>query len=93
MADGRRLAFEDSRKLGVTCKATLRKKKRITMNHQSLQGRKFQRRPFFSLTFLREVVTSVGEAIAKNGNLSVRISEKNTGEHDGIEVAQGILVD
>ncbi|CAE7836536.1 SMC1 [Symbiodinium sp. CCMP2592] len=37
MADGRRLAFEESRKLGVTCK----------------------------------VVTLAGEAIAKNGNLSV----------------------
>eukprot|EP00439_Symbiodinium_sp_Y106_P032472 s3014_g3.t2 len=37
MADGRRLAFEDARKLGVTCK----------------------------------VVTLAGEAIAKNGNLSV----------------------
>eukprot|EP00434_Breviolum_minutum_P006743 symbB.v1.2.005948.t1/scaffold346.1/size246720/17 len=45
MADGRRLAFEDSRKLGVTCK----------------------------------VVTIVGEAIAKNGNLSVNSEATQAG--------------
>lgn len=45
MADGRRLAFEESRKLGVTCK----------------------------------VVTIVGEAIAKNGNLSVNSEATQAG--------------
>ena len=71
MADGRRLAFEDSRKLGVTCKA-----------HQltSVLVKKISTMDFTNLVTL-EVVTIVGEAIAKNGNLSVRSSgeKKPTG--------------
>ena len=47
MADGRRLAFEDSRKLGVTCKATLRKKK--TTHHESpiTSGKEISTKTFF----------------------------------------------
>ena len=46
MADGRRLAFEDSRKLGVTCKATLRKK---TNHHESpiTPGKEISTKTFF----------------------------------------------